>query len=157
MVAAANPLAVEAGLRVLRDGGTAVDAAVAVQTVLGLVEPQSSGLGGGSFLVFYDARTGKVTAYDGREKAPQAATPATVHGAGRQAAELRDRRPFRPFDGRAGGCRHAGPGPEGARQGRLEHAVQGRRAPGRRRLHGQSAHGRHDQQPARSAERGAQT
>jgi gamma-glutamyltranspeptidase/glutathione hydrolase len=75
MVAAANPLAVEAGLRVLRDGGSAVDAAVAVQTVLGLVEPQSSGLGGGSFLMFYDAKTGKVTAYDGREKAPQGAGP----------------------------------------------------------------------------------
>ncbi|CAN5540482.1 gamma-glutamyltransferase [soil metagenome] len=75
MVAAANPLAVEAGLRVLRDGGSAVDAAVAVQAVLGLVEPQSSGLGGGSFMVFYDASTGKVTAYDGREKAPLAATP----------------------------------------------------------------------------------
>ncbi|MDR6530317.1 gamma-glutamyltranspeptidase/glutathione hydrolase [Caulobacter rhizosphaerae] len=80
MVAAANPLAVEAGLRVLRDGGTAVDAAVAVQAVLGLVEPQSSGLGGGSFMVFYDARTGKVTAYDGRETAPQAATPQLFMG-----------------------------------------------------------------------------
>lgn len=80
MVAAANPLAVEAGLRVLRDGGTAVDAAVAVQAVLGLVEPQSSGLGGGAFLVFYDARTGKVTAYDGRETAPQAATPQLFMG-----------------------------------------------------------------------------
>lgn len=75
MVAAANPLAVEAGLRVLRDGGSAVDAAVAIQAVLGLVEPQSSGLGGGSFLVFYDAKTGKVTAYDGRETAPSAASP----------------------------------------------------------------------------------
>jgi gamma-glutamyltranspeptidase/glutathione hydrolase len=80
MVAAANPLAVDAGLRVLRDGGTAVDAAVAVQAVLGLVEPQSSGLGGGSFMVFYDAKTGKVTAYDGREKAPQAATPQLFMG-----------------------------------------------------------------------------
>ncbi|MBO9557565.1 MAG: gamma-glutamyltransferase [Caulobacter sp.] len=80
MVAAANPLAVEAGLRVLRDGGTAVDAAVAVQAVLGLVEPQSSGLGGGSFMVFYDAKTGKVTAYDGREKAPQGATPQLFMG-----------------------------------------------------------------------------
>ncbi|WP_425483862.1 gamma-glutamyltransferase [Caulobacter soli] len=80
MVAAANPLAVEAGLRVLRDGGSAVDAAVAVQAVLGLVEPQSSGLGGGSFMVFYDAKTGKVTAYDGREKAPQAATPQLFMG-----------------------------------------------------------------------------
>ncbi|MBO9547301.1 gamma-glutamyltransferase [Caulobacter sp.] len=75
MVAAANPLAVEAGLRVLRDGGSAVDAAVAIQAVLGLVEPQSSGLGGGAFLVFYDAKTGKVTAYDGREKAPAGASP----------------------------------------------------------------------------------
>jgi gamma-glutamyltranspeptidase/glutathione hydrolase len=75
MVAAANPLAVEAGLRVLREGGSAADAAVAIQAVLGLVEPQSSGLGGGSFMVFYDAKTGKVTAYDGREKAPMAAGP----------------------------------------------------------------------------------
>lgn len=75
MVAAANPLAVEAGLRVLRDGGSAVDAAVAIQAVLGLVEPQSSGLGGGAFMVFYDAKTGKVTAYDGRETAPSGASP----------------------------------------------------------------------------------
>ena len=80
MVAAANPLAVEAGLRVLRDGGSAVDAAVAVQAVLSLVEPQSSGLGGGAFLMLYDAKTGKVTAYDGREKAPQAATPRLFMG-----------------------------------------------------------------------------
>ena len=75
MVAAANPHAVEAGLNVLRKGGSAVDAAVAVQAVLGLVEPQSSRLGGGSFMVFYDAKTGKVTAYNGRETAPAGATP----------------------------------------------------------------------------------
>jgi len=81
MVAAANPLAVEAGLRVLRDGGGAVDAAVAIQAVLGLVEPQSSGLGGGAFLVFYDAKTGKVTAYDGRETAPSGAGPDMFLGA----------------------------------------------------------------------------
>ena len=74
-VSAANPLAVEAGLKVLREGGTAVDAAVAVQAVLGLVEPQSSGLGGGAFMVHYQARTGEVTAYDGRETAPSGATP----------------------------------------------------------------------------------
>lgn len=74
MVAAANPLAVEAGLKVLRAGGNAVDAAVAVQAALGLVEPQSSGLGGGAFLTFYDARTKAVTAYNGRETAPKAAT-----------------------------------------------------------------------------------
>lgn len=73
MVAAANPLAVEAGLNVLRKGGSAVDAAVAVQAVLGLVEPQSSGLGGGAFMTFYDAKTRKVIAYNGRETAPAAA------------------------------------------------------------------------------------
>ena len=75
MVAAANPYAVEAGLRVLREGGSAVDAAVAVQAVLGLVEPQSSGLGGGAFLVHYDSASKRVTAYNGRETAPAGATP----------------------------------------------------------------------------------
>ncbi|WP_287106446.1 gamma-glutamyltransferase family protein [Brevundimonas sp.] len=74
-VAAANPLAVEAGMTVLRRGGSAVDAAVAVQAVLGLVEPQSSGLGGGAFLMSYEAKTGRITAYDGRETAPASATP----------------------------------------------------------------------------------
>ena len=73
MVAAANPYAAEAGLEVLRSGGSAVDAAVAVQAALGLVEPQSSGLGGGAFLLVYDARTGEVWNYDGREEAPSAA------------------------------------------------------------------------------------
>ena len=75
MVAAANPMAVDAGLAVLKRGGDAVDAAVAVQAVLGLVEPQSSGLGGGAFMTFYDAKTRKVTAYNGREKAPASAGP----------------------------------------------------------------------------------
>ncbi|WP_439478255.1 gamma-glutamyltransferase family protein [Brevundimonas sp.] len=74
-VAAANPLAVEAGLKVLSEGGSAVDAAVAVQAVLGLVEPQSSGLGGGAFMMVFDVHTGEVTSYDGRETAPSAATP----------------------------------------------------------------------------------
>lgn len=75
MVAAANPLAVEAGYKVLKNGGTAADALVAVQTVLGLVEPQSSGLGGGAFLVYYNAENGKLTTFDGRETAPLAAKP----------------------------------------------------------------------------------
>lgn len=75
MVAAANPLAVEAGARVLERGGTAADAMIAVQAVLGLVEPQSSGLGGGAFLVWYDGQSGEVTTLDGRETAPLAATP----------------------------------------------------------------------------------
>ncbi|HKT86585.1 MAG TPA: gamma-glutamyltransferase [Novosphingobium sp.] len=74
MVAAANPLATQVGVDVLKAGGSAVDAAVAIQAVLGLVEPQSSGLGGGAFMVYYDAATRKVTAYDGREKAPMGAT-----------------------------------------------------------------------------------
>jgi gamma-glutamyltranspeptidase/glutathione hydrolase len=74
-VAAANPLAVEAGLQVLRAGGSAADAAVAVQAMLGLVEPQSSGIGGGAFLLYFDAATKRITAYDGRETAPAAATP----------------------------------------------------------------------------------
>ncbi|MEO8926175.1 MAG: gamma-glutamyltransferase family protein [Caulobacteraceae bacterium] len=75
MIAAANPAAVEAGLAVLRAGGSAMDAAVAVQAALGLVEPQSSGLGGGAFMTYYDAATRRVTAYDGRETAPAGATP----------------------------------------------------------------------------------
>lgn len=72
--ATANPLATQVACRVLRDGGTAADAVVAAQAVLGLVEPQSSGIGGGGYLVYFDARTGSVQAYDGREVAPAAAT-----------------------------------------------------------------------------------
>ncbi len=82
-VSAANPLAVEAGLKVLREGGSAVDAAVAVQAVLGLVEPQSSGLGGGAFMMVFDAGTGEVTSYDGRETAPAGATPGLFFENGR--------------------------------------------------------------------------
>ncbi len=74
MVVTANPLATKAGCEVLRAGGSAADAAVAVQMVLGLVEPQSSGLGGGAFIVHYDAATKTVQTYDGRETAPAAAT-----------------------------------------------------------------------------------
>ncbi|MEQ9812401.1 MAG: gamma-glutamyltransferase [Azospirillaceae bacterium] len=73
MVAAANPLAAQAGYRVLAEGGSAVDAMVAVQMMLGLVEPQSSGIGGGAFLVYFDAESGRVTTLDGRETAPLAA------------------------------------------------------------------------------------
>lgn len=75
MVAAADPRAVAAGVKVLEAGGTAVDAAIAVHAVLGLVEPQSSGLGGGAFMVVYEHDTGKLTVMDGRERAPAAATP----------------------------------------------------------------------------------
>ena len=72
MVAAADPRAVEAGLDALRKGGHAVDAAIAVHTVLGLVEPQSSGIGGGAFMVVYDRASDETTVYDGRETAPMA-------------------------------------------------------------------------------------
>ena len=80
MVVAANPHAARAGLGILRNGGSAVDAAVAVQLVLSLVEPQSSGVGGGAFMLHLDAADdaageGVVTAYEGRETAPGAATP----------------------------------------------------------------------------------
>ena len=81
MIAAANPLAVDAGLRVLREGGSAVDAAIAVQAVLGLVEPQSSGIGGGAFMLHYDAESGDVVSYDGREVAPAGASPDMFLGA----------------------------------------------------------------------------
>lgn len=73
-VVTANPLATRAACEVLRDGGTAADALVTAQAVLGLVEPQSSGIGGGGFLLYYDAVSGRVQAYDGRETAPAAAT-----------------------------------------------------------------------------------
>lgn len=74
MVGAANPHASRAGLSMLRAGGSAVDAAIAMAVMLTLVEPQSSGLGGGAFMLHFDAASGDVRAFDGRETAPQAAT-----------------------------------------------------------------------------------
>lgn len=76
MVAAANPLAAEAGRKILAAGGTAADAAVAIQLMLNLVEPQSSGLGGGAFALYWDADKAELTSWDGRETAPLAATQA---------------------------------------------------------------------------------
>jgi len=73
MVAASTPVAAEAGLAVLRKGGSAVDAAVAIESMLTLTEPQSSGFGGGAFFVYFDKATGQITTYDGREMAPSAA------------------------------------------------------------------------------------
>jgi gamma-glutamyltranspeptidase/glutathione hydrolase len=87
MVAAGHPLAAEAGLAVLRDGGSAVDAAVAIQMVLTLVEPQSSGIGGGALLLHLHGGSGRIAAWDGRETAPAAAGPDLF---------LRDGRPM-PF------------------------------------------------------------
>jgi gamma-glutamyltranspeptidase / glutathione hydrolase len=74
MVVAANPLATKAGCDILKRGGSAIDAAIATQMVLNIVEPQSSGIGGGAFMLYYDRRSGAITAYDGRETAPAAAT-----------------------------------------------------------------------------------
>lgn len=78
MVAAANPLATQAGYEMLKAGGSAVDAAIATQMVLNLVEPNSSGIGGGAFMLHFDGK--RVQAYDGRETAPAAATDRLFHG-----------------------------------------------------------------------------
>jgi gamma-glutamyltranspeptidase / glutathione hydrolase len=94
MVAAAHPLAVEAGYDVLKRGGSAVDAAVAVQMVLGLVEPESSGIGGGAFLLHWSAKEGRLRSYDGRETAPAAAQPGRF---------LRDGKPMGFFEAMVGG------------------------------------------------------
>ncbi|MEP1765565.1 MAG: gamma-glutamyltransferase [Sulfitobacter sp.] len=102
MISAANPHAVKAGADVLAAGGTAADALVAVQVMLGLVEPQSSGLGGGAFLVWYDAALGKLTTFDGRETAPLAATPQLFQDASGE--------PMRFFDAVVGGRSVGTPG-----------------------------------------------
>ena len=94
MVAAGHPLAAAAGTEVLRDGGNAVDAAIAVQMVLTLVEPQSSGIGGGALLLHFNAGSGRLTAWDGREAAPAAAGPDLF---------LRDGRPMPFMDAVVGG------------------------------------------------------
>jgi gamma-glutamyltranspeptidase/glutathione hydrolase len=75
MIVAANPLAADAGYEVLKAGGSAVDAAIAAQLVLNVVEPQSSGIGGGAFMLHHDAKRNRLVAYDGRETAPTAARP----------------------------------------------------------------------------------
>ncbi len=80
MIAAANPHAVDAGLAILRAGGSALDAAIAAQLVLGLVEPQSSGIGGGGFLLHWDQRVRRLRTYDGRETAPAAIAPDVFMG-----------------------------------------------------------------------------
>jgi len=82
MVTTANPHASHAGLEVLTRGGSALDAAIAAQMVLGLVEPQSSGIGGGAFLLHHDATSGAVAAWDGRETAPAAADERLFVGPG---------------------------------------------------------------------------
>ncbi|MBE0626851.1 MAG: gamma-glutamyltransferase [Burkholderiales bacterium] len=102
LLAAAHPLAVEAGYEVLRQGGSAIDAAVAVQMVLNLVEPQSSGIGGGAFMLQYSAAEAKLSVYDGRETAPAAARADRFIGA--------DGRPLAFLDAVVGGKSVGTPG-----------------------------------------------
>ena len=98
-VATANPLATRAACEVLRDGGTAADALVTAQAVLGLVEPQSSGIGGGGFLLYYDAAAKSVQAYDGREVAPPPRPRTTCAGSPTPIAPSRN--PTRAASGRS--------------------------------------------------------
>ncbi|WP_323122635.1 gamma-glutamyltransferase [Burkholderia alba] len=100
MIAAANPLATQAGYQMLKAGGTAIDAVIATQLVLTLVEPQSSGIGGGAFLMYANGKT--VQAYDGRETAPAAATDRLFYGA--------DGKPLPFYQGVVGGRSVGAPG-----------------------------------------------
>ncbi len=95
MAVTANSYATDAAVEILRAGGTAADAAIAAQLVLNLVEPQSSGLGGGGFLLYHDAREKRLRAYDGRETAPAAALPERFLGA--------DGKPLPFYDAAVGG------------------------------------------------------
>lgn len=95
MVVAANPMAVRVGSDILKQGGNAIDAAIATQLALGLVEPNASGIGGGSFLVYYDAKTKQIHTYDGRETAPASARSARFLG--------KDGKPIEFYDGVIGG------------------------------------------------------
>ena len=102
MIVAANPLAAEAGREILRRGGSAVDAAIAAAMVLNLVEPQSSGLGGGGFMLAFDARQNRVQAFEGRETAPASAEPDRFLGP--------DGKPLEFEDAQAGGLSVGLPG-----------------------------------------------
>jgi gamma-glutamyltranspeptidase / glutathione hydrolase len=102
MVAAANPLAVDAGVKMLERGGGAIDAMIATQLVLNLVEPSSSGLGGGAFLLYYDAKAKAIRAIDARETAPAGATPALF--------TRPDGKPMAFLDARVGGRSVGTPG-----------------------------------------------
>jgi len=115
MVAAAHPLAAEAGAEVLKRGGTAVDAAVAVQMVLGLVEPESSGIGGGAFMLHWSESEKKLRSYDGRETAPAAARPDRF---------IKDGKPMAFLDAAVGGRSVGVPGV--LRMLELAHARHGR-------------------------------
>ncbi|MFL6571406.1 MAG: gamma-glutamyltransferase, partial [Burkholderiales bacterium] len=115
VVAAAHPLAVDAGYAVLERGGSALDAAIAVQMVLGLVEPESSGIGGGAFLLYWSQSDKTLRTYDGRETAPAAARPDRF---------LKDGKPVSFMDAVVGGRSVGVPGV--LRMLELAHARHGR-------------------------------
>ena len=102
MIAVANPHAAKAGLKILRNGGSAIDAAIAAQMVLNLVEPQSSGIGGGGFLMHLNAESSEISTYDGRETAPKSASPDMFMGEDGQAKKF--------FDAAVGGLSVGVPG-----------------------------------------------
>ncbi len=116
LVVAANPLAADAGLELLHAGGSAVDAALATQLVLGLVEPQSSGIGGGAFMLVWSQRERRLQSYDGRETAPAAARPGRFLDA--------EGRPLKFFDAAVSGLSVGVPGV--LRMFELAHAQHGR-------------------------------
>ncbi|MFH1602811.1 MAG: gamma-glutamyltransferase, partial [Pseudomonadota bacterium] len=116
ILAAAHPLAVEAGYAVLKRGGAAIDAAITVQMVLNLVEPQSSGIGGGAFILHYSANDEELAAYDGRETAPATARAERFLGA--------DGRPQKHLDAIVGGKSVGAPGVLRALE--LAHAKHGK-------------------------------
>jgi gamma-glutamyltranspeptidase/glutathione hydrolase len=102
IISAANPYAAEAGRQMMREGGSAVDAAIAAQLVLTLVEPESSGIGGGNFMMVYDPKSKQVISFDGRETAPASATPGMFLGP--------DGKPRQHFDAIPGGLSTGVPG-----------------------------------------------
>ena len=152
MVVTANPLASRAGCDVLKAGGTAADAAVAVQAVLGLVEPQSSGLGGGAFMLYYDAKTKvgrQLRRPRDRARRGDAELPALGRRRHRPDRAQAERARERPLDRHAGRRPHARPRPQGARPDGVERSDAARHPARDRRLS--------DQRPARarrSRERG---
>jgi gamma-glutamyltranspeptidase/glutathione hydrolase len=120
MAAAANPLAAEAGREMLRKGGSAIDAAIAMQAVLTLVEPQSSGIGGGAMIVLWDGK--QVRTYDGRETAPAGATEAVPAGR-RQTDAVPAGADRRALGGHAGRVACTGNGAQATRPAAVGHAV----------------------------------
>ena len=123
------------GLNVLKRGGSAVDAAIAIQAMLSLVEPQSSGVGGGAFMTYFDGATGKITVYDGREVAPAQAASDHVPRPVGQAAAVQHRGGQRPRDRRSRRREDARPRARRAWQAAVEQPVRRRRAHRRPRLH----------------------